>query len=207
MNRRVLAAVAASLLMLFSLAAPAAAHERRTVGSYTLVVGWADEPAFTTYKNAVQVRLSHAQTGEPVVDLGEGDLQVEVIHGSKTSDRLVLEPRFRVGAFGDPGDYQADLIPSRSGEYKFHFIGTIKGEKIDEEFVCGEGRFDCPRAPTEVEFPEKDPLRADLEARIDRTADAADGSAKSARMALTVGIAAAVIGVAAFVLALRKRKG
>ena len=206
MKRRIVAAIAASLAMLGSLALPASAHERRNVGSYILVVGWADEPAFTTYKNAVQVRLSNAQTGEPVVDLSEGNLQVEVIHGNNTSDRLVLEPRFRVGAFGDPGDYQADLIPSRPGEYKFHLIGTIKGEKLDEEFVCGEGRFDCPRAPTEVEFPEKDPLRSDLAARINRASSSGDDAASSAKKALYVALASLIVGLAAFTIGLRARK-
>src|SRR5688500_9768946 len=118
--RRALIALCCALLIMALPASPAFAHERRTVGSHVLVVGWADEPAFTTFKNAVQVRISNAQSNEPVVDLGEGELQAEVIYGDKTSDRLALEPRFRVGAFGDPGDYQADLIPSRPGSYKFH---------------------------------------------------------------------------------------
>ncbi|MGH2772995.1 MAG: hypothetical protein ACRDIU_07670 [Actinomycetota bacterium] len=184
------------------MAGPAVAHERRAVGGHLLVVGWADEPAYTGFKNAIQIRLSNAATNEPVTDLAEGELKVSVQFGDEESESMPVEPRFRVGAFGDPGDYQADLIPSRPGTYSYHLIGTIKGEKVDEKFTCGEETFDCPRAPSEVEFPAKDPSSADLASRVQRMDSRVSSAADSSGLARMLAIAALIVALVGLALAL-----
>src|SRR5207247_5362772 len=66
---------------------------------------------------------------------------------------------------------QASLIPTSPGTYTFHFVGSIKGQKVDQTFTSSEKTFDSPRAPSEVEFPAKNPATADLAARLERLRD------------------------------------
>src|SRR5437867_5869321 len=115
-------------------AGPAWAHGERTVGRYSMAVGFGDEPAYTGLKNSVQMLLNFEATGKPVVDLGP-TLKVEVVYGSQTFPAMIMEPNFEIGEFGTPGDYEAFFFPTRPGDYTFHFTGTIKGQSIDERFI------------------------------------------------------------------------
>src|SRR3989440_5732347 len=162
------------------------AHEEWKVGSYQLAVGWADEPTFVGFKNAVEVLLKDTK-GKPVLNLGD-TLKVEVVFGDQKSGILTLEPAFDVEeGFGTPGGYQASLIPTRPGTYTFHFVGSIKGQKVDQTFTSSEKTFDSPHAPSEVEFPAKDPATADLAARLERLSPRVD----TAQATATAGQAAA----------------
>jgi hypothetical protein len=182
---------------LIAFAQPAAAHERRMVGSYQTAVGWADEPAYAGFPNAVQFILSDA-AGQPVVDLGPDELKVEVSFGDQKIGPLAMEPAFRVGAFGEPGDYQADLIPSRPGPYTFHFVGTIKGQSIDEAYTASEQTFAIPENPAEVAFPAKDPSAGELAASIER----ANSRLEDVEGARTIAMAGVGLGAVALILAL-----
>lgn len=146
------------------LAAPALAHEVREIGALVFVVGWGEEPAYSGFKNAVEIILERGD--EPV----EGaKLEVEVIFGEKesdiVSDPLVLEP-----AFGAPGEYRASLIPTRPGTYTFHVTGTVPGGggKVNEFFTSGEDTFDDVRDPAEAQFPAKDPTAGQLAAAVEQ---------------------------------------
>src|SRR2546421_4624072 len=162
------------------------AHEERKEGSYELAVGWADEPTYVGFKNAVEVLLKDAK-GKPVLNLGD-TLKVEVIFGDQKSRLLPFEPAFDVEeGFGTPGDYQASLIPTRPGTYTFHFVGSIRGQKVDQTSTSSEKPFASPRAPSEVEFPAKNPATADLAARLERLSPRVD----TAQAAATAGQAAA----------------
>lgn len=71
MRTTIIAAAAAmglAGLLLPLLAAPAAAHGERKVGSYNFVVGFGTEPAYAGVPNSVQLILSSG--GKPVTDLG-----------------------------------------------------------------------------------------------------------------------------------------
>src|SRR5881397_2958676 len=70
------------------------AHEERKVGSYQVAVGWADEPTYVGFKNAVEIILKDAK-GKPVLNLGD-TLKVEVVFGDQKSGLLTLEPAFDV---------------------------------------------------------------------------------------------------------------
>ncbi|MGH9282095.1 MAG: hypothetical protein ACRD0S_04075, partial [Acidimicrobiales bacterium] len=207
LRRAALTSVAAGLLSLL-LAAPAAAHERRTVGDFLLVVGWADEPAYAGFKNAVQVRISEAASNQPVVDLAPQELKVDVSFGGKKTGPVAVEPRFRVGAFGTHGDYQASLIPSRPGPYTFRFVGTIKGQQVDQSFTSSETTFDSPEDPSEVEFPVKDPSRGELGSRIQRMEPRIDAARETGRRGVrlgTAGLVVAVLAVAGVLVSMRRR--
>ena len=131
--RTVLAAVPLTAVLAVAGAAPASAHERRTVGAYNFAVGWGDEPAYTAFKNSVQVTVTEANGGAAVTDIADG-LTVEVSKGADKV-KLPIVANFRVGAFGTPGDYRAWVTPTRPGSYAFHFTGTIRGQAVDASFT------------------------------------------------------------------------
>ena len=187
------------------------AHEERKVGSYQVAVGWADEPTYVGFKNAVEIFLKDAK-GKPVLNLGD-TLKVEVVFGDQKSGMLTLEPAFDVEeGFGTPGGYQASLIPTRPGTYTFHFVGSVKGQKVDQTFTSSEKTFDSPHAPSEVEFPAQDPSTADLASRLERlsprvdTAQAAAIAGQAAAAQARVLAAVALIaGVVSLVSSRRRR--
>ena len=161
--RPIMAATLAGLLMV--LIAPAGlAHEPRQQGDLEMVVGFGTEPAYASQPNSVQLILAHG--GQPVVDLGD-TLAVEVSFGDETME-LPLEPYFAVGEFGEPGDYRAWFIPTRPGQYAFHFSGTIDGEEVDETFTSGPNTFSDVSNPADIQFPVQDPTTGELAERIDR---------------------------------------
>src|SRR5438094_570267 len=55
--------------------------------------------------------------------------------------------------FGVAGGYTADIIPTKAGQYLFRFFGEISGDKIDEKFESGPGRFNDVDDPARLEFP------------------------------------------------------
>ena len=192
-------------------AAPALAHEDRTLGRWHVAVGWAVEPAFAGYPNAVQLFLKD-KDDKAVVDLGD-TLQVEVTSGGKTSSNLTFAPAFEPGEFGTDGDYRADIIPTRPGTYTFRLNGTIKGDKIDAKFTCSEKTFDCVKEPQEIEFPAQDPGNAALDEKITRTGDrltagvnAVSDDASNAKIIGYVGMGLGAIALAYALLLGRGKK-
>ena len=117
---------------------------------YELTVGWGDEPTFTGYKNSVTLRiLDHSAGNKPVADVT--DIKAQVKTGDETVD-LTLDQ-----AFGEPGLYEATLIPTRAGTYSFNFTGAINGQAFDETFTSGEDTFDAPKDASEVAVPGQGP--------------------------------------------------
>jgi hypothetical protein len=206
------------MLMTFTSAGPASAHEARKIGKYDVEVGFGDEPAYTGDKNSVQLLLNEAND-KPVVDLGD-TLKVDITTGSSTDDTqklsMTMQPNFEVGGDGTPGDYRAWFVPTAPGPYTFHFTGSIKGQKVDEKFTSSPTTFDEVQDPAQVEFPVKDPTTGQLTARVDREtqrlntalADArrqAKDEAGTALLIAIVGVVVGVLGLAAAGYALRKR--
>jgi hypothetical protein len=205
------AAIGLAALALPLLAAPASAHEERTVGKYHFAVGFGDEPAYQSEKNSVQLLLNVGE--KPVTDLGD-TLEVEVSTESAPGQTLSLsfEPLFEVGEFGIPGDYRAWFIPTAPGKYTFHFTGSIKGQKVDERFTSSPTTFDEVSDPAKVEFPAKEPTPGQLAARLDREVPRLDSAAKKARddaggarTLAIVGIVVGVIGIGVGGFALGRR--
>jgi hypothetical protein len=202
------ALVGALVLLAGVLAAPADAHERRPVGDLVFVVGWGEEPAFTGFKNRVQAILSTADD-EPITDTEAVDLAADVSIEGEEPVEVTMEPQFGEN-FGEPGDFGADLIPTRPGTYEFHFHGTVNGQQIDEVFTSGEETFDAPREPAEVQYPVADPSTAALNERLDRelarVAAEDDSGSDTGTILGIVGIAVAVIAVGGAGVALRRSR-
>jgi hypothetical protein len=201
------AALAIGAVLTVVVAGSVAAHVQLTVGTYKVALGWANEPTYVGELNAVEVIVSD-QAGNPVTDLGSGDLTVTVTAGGQTSEPLALAPAFDTEeGTGIPGDYRADLIPTIPGDYTFHLTGTIHGQAVDETATSAPDTFDSPSDPTAAQFPDKVPSVSELATRIDRVDSR---SAADAQQALLVGgglgLAGVVIGVAALALAFRTRR-
>jgi hypothetical protein len=218
-SKRGLSAAAVVGAVMLLTAAPALAHEGRKLDDLEMVVGWGTEPAYTGEVNSVQLLLVH--DGKPVVDLGD-TLDVEVTFGDQTQS-FPLEPFFEEGEFGTPGDYRAWLIPTTSGQYSFHFTGTIDGEDVDETFTSGPTTFDDIEDPQSVEFPVQQPSTGELAERIDRveprlassiegvqtdvqaTADDASSAKTIGLIGLVVGAIGLIVAIVALVASRRKR--
>lgn len=159
---RVLALSAIVAGAILTTLAPAAAHERRTVGTYQFVVGWKVEPAFSDVSNAVQIFVRDG-SGNPVT-LGADDLKVEVMQGGQKSDVLPLK-----SVFNSPGEYNAPMLPNRPGTYTFHFTGAIGGQKVDESFTSSDHTFNDMQNASSIQFPAKDPTRGELAQNLGRS--------------------------------------
>jgi hypothetical protein len=209
--RRVRWGLAAMTGATMSLAAAGgvSAHEHRTVaqGAYSMVVGWSGEPTFTGARNAVQLFVKDA-SGNPVTDLGSDSLKVQVVYQGQTGDSMPMVPAFSSN-FGTPGEYDAQLEPTRPGDYTFHFTGAIHGTAIDESFTSSPKTFDTVRDDTSIEFPVKDPSRGELSTAVQRVTNRVDplparvtAAQTSAQNANDAGTRATVLAVVALVLAL-----
>jgi len=218
MRRRLLAAVVAATLaglLVPLLAAPASAHEERTVGKYHFVVGFGDEPTYAGEKNSVILLLSDAND-KPVTDLTD-TLKVAVSTGTAEPLNLSMEPNFEVGEFGTPGDYRAWFIPTTPGAYSFHFTGSIKGQRVDQTFKSGPTTFDEAKDPAEIQYPVKQPTGGQLATRADRETtrinaalaaerDQAKSDAASARTLAIIGLVVGTLGLVAAIVALARAR-
>lgn len=184
----------AFLVLQLTLPQATSAHERRKVGALNFVVGWYDEPAYVGFKNGVQLSVRDA-SGKPVENISDG-VKVEVIFGDQKMGPLELHP-----AFGSPGEYRAQIIPTRAGAYTFRFVGSVKGQQINESFRCSEKTFDCPPNAADVEFPAKDPSRAELAGRIERLNPRMQAVLGSAMKASETSALARNLAIAAMVVA------
>jgi hypothetical protein len=216
MRRRILAALVASTLaglLIPLLAGPASAHQAKTVGKYHFVVGFGDEPAYAGEKNSVQLLLADAND-QPVTDLTD-TLKVAVTTGTAEPLALAMEPFFEVGEFGTPGDYRAFFIPTAPGSYRFHFTGTIKGQKVDQSFTSGPQTFSDLEDPAQVQYPVRQPTGGQLATRADRETarvdaaltaerDQANDDAASARTLAIIGLIVGLLGLIAAIVALAR---
>jgi hypothetical protein len=177
-----------------ALPANARAHEKITVGTLQLSIGWTDEPAFAGSRNSVEVVVADA-SGSPVTD-HPNRLTVEVSFG----DRRVTMPLLAAGR--PPGTFRAWIIPTRVGTYAFRVTGQLKDQLIEVTSTCSEKTFPCVIDPADIQFPEKDPSAGQLADRIvlsqPRVEQAIDGAAE-ARMLSFVSLAIAAVAVTATV--------
>ncbi len=187
-----------------------AAHEERGAGSYRMTVGWAEEPPYLGFANAVALRLTDA-TGASIADSA---LQVVVLFGQLSLGPTPMQP-----VPGSPGEYRLPLVPTRPGNYTFRFTGTVRGEPLDQSFTSSDRTFEPVLEPSAIQFPAKDPSSGQLAARLERMegrterlAAAAQSAAADARADArrATWLAAAGTGLGLLALgmaAMRGRKG
>ncbi len=198
-------AVVALSVMILSQAA--LAHEVRTVGRIQMTVGWSIEPTYTGFRNDVQLFLKDA-SGKPITDLGDNDLKVEVISGGQKTALTPLDPSFDPDTgLGTPGEYDMAIIPTRPGNYTFHFVGTVHGQRIDQSFTSSEKTFDPVTEAADVEFPAKDPSQAELAGLVTRLQPRVDNASAATAQDRALAIIGIVLGAIGTVLGLWRRRG
>src|SRR3954462_9329349 len=95
-------------VMLALLPVPAAsAHVVRTVGPYTVEMGWGNEPPVAGFENFVEVTVTGPEG--PVADLGR-DAAISVSFGNAQKTLPLLPTEV-------PGEFHATLAPTRPGTY------------------------------------------------------------------------------------------
>ena len=199
-NLRARGAISATCAVMFSLlvASLASAHVVKEAGPYTLEIGWQHEPTYVGEANGVQV-IIHDADDQPITDLATDDLKVVVSTGDRQTGELTFEPGFDLAeGDGNPGEYNAPIMPTAPGDYTFHLTGAIHGEPVDITVTSSDETFDTVRGTSEIQFPAKVPAVADLVTRLDRI-DArlatAEGAQAAADRALLVGGGLGLLGV------------
>ena len=179
----------------FFSASSASAHEHRHVGKYEFVVGFLNEPAFEGELNAMSVRITNAETKQPIENL-EKTLKAQLIFGSEQRD-MVLTP-----VWNDAGHYKAHFYPTKSGAYTFRFFGDVEGAQIDEKFTSKPGGFNEVQAPAELQFPAKVPANAELTTQL----AAAQNSVRTATLLGSGGLLLGLVSLGLAFMALRGRR-
>lgn len=202
-----------SFLTITLLTGPAIAHENREAGQYGIgEVGWISEPPYAGMKNAVHFNVEKKVEGNMsmkdehtgVAGL-EKTLEVTLSTGGKATKfqlRPVTESEPGHEESG-PGNYLAEIIPTRSGTYTLAMKGTIEGVQVNEIFTLEE-----VRSLGELQFPEADPVPADLQKSLDSVNSKVDRLSSNSSMwsiGLVTGTLGLLIGTVALVVALRKK--
>lgn len=192
---RIVAALAVIVSTLAFSATMAAAHERRTVGSYQLVVGFLAEPAYAGQPNGLDLRVTDTRTTQPVEGL-EKTVKAAVTFGGLAPLPLTITARF-----GQAGAYNGQFVPTKSGTYTYHLTGKIGTQDIDEKFESGPNRFGDVEGLSALQYPDKVPGGSDLgRALAELRADA-----DQLRVLVIVGVLVAIVIAVGVPLALRRR--
>ena len=186
------AAIVVVVASLGIFAGPAAAHERRTVGPYTFVVGWIVEPAYLGQLNALDLAVTETATTKAVEGL-EKTLKAELVAGGGST----IRPLTVTARFGLPGKYQGQVVPTKIGDYTFRITGMINTTAIDEKFESGPGRFGGIEDIAPLQFPDRLASGSDLAAKL------ADADSK-VTIALALAGVALVLSIASLALARRR---
>jgi hypothetical protein len=169
-------------------AAPGSAHEEKTAGRYSFVVGFGTEPAYAGQPNSLQVIIS--RDGKPATDLaGQLDgLMAHAYYGRKADPKaenamMPLEPHFG-GDWGTPGDYRSFFVPTQAGAYTFTLKGKLGDQKINLVVPSGPETFGDVNDPAKAAFPAvTDPSTAQLAQRLDRETTRLNGAVAAATAA------------------------
>jgi hypothetical protein len=186
-RRIALALVLAALIIPFT-ALVAMAHRHTTVGDYTLVIGFHNEPAYQGEPNGLDLFVTNTATKENINGLADS-LKVEIIFGSSKKE-LAIKPQW-----GRDGAYTAYLLPTQAGDYTWHIWGDIKGTPVDVSMTSSPETFSAIAPKSAVAFPVAEATPAELQAQ-------AAAAQQAAQLALIIGVIGALLGVAGIVVGL-----
>jgi len=170
-------------------AGTAAAHERRTVGPYQLVVGWLNEPAYVGFMNSLDLRVTDTRvTPAKAVEGLEKTLTVDLQAGGLAPFTLTVTPRF-----GAAGAYNGHVLPTATGTYIFTIKGKIESLDVNEKFESGPGRFGDIESTNALQYPNKIPVAEDLNSRLADLQGGVDQTRLLSAAAVLIGIAALAV--------------
>jgi hypothetical protein len=227
-------ALALAAVATLVLAPAASAHTGIEVGDYLVSVGWKNEPPYVGQPNAVQVTIVDSRDESPITDVPLDALSVVVSTAGQDSPSLPLTAAFDAEEGTGPlGEYDAALVPTAPGDYRFHVTGMIHGTAVDIDLASGDETFDPVTGSSDLEFPAKLPNLTEVATRLDRIdgriaalqsagpgsgGGAAGAATEAARMASAsadralvvgslVGGAGVVIALVALLVGARSRRG
>ena len=120
------AAIALLLIAHLSLPAIVYAHEEITIGDYKIKYGWKNEPPIAGEPNAVALDIVNSKDANAKIDVTE--LKVEALYGGETKT-LFLKP-----VSGQAGKFQAQMTPTRAGQYTIRLSGKIGSTEVKADF-------------------------------------------------------------------------
>jgi hypothetical protein len=88
--------------------------------------------------------------------------------------------------WGQDGAYTAYVLPTEAGDYTWHIWGDIEGTPVDVSMTSSPDTFSSVEPKSAVAFPAAEPTLKELR--------------DQAQMALTIGIAGAVLGAIGIIL-------
>lgn len=187
--RLLVAALLVAVMGILFLPLWAQAHESRDVGDkYRFVVGWTGEPAYVGQRNGVDLTVTTRDTAQPVEGL-ETTLKVELLFGG-----IKRETPLRA-VFRQPGKYTADVIPTRDGDYRFRFFGTIENTPVDVTFDSADGKFNGVLTTTAIQFPAVEASAAQLNQAVQAAEQKAAQAQATASTGQAIGIASGALGL------------
>ncbi len=91
-------------------------------------IGWVNEPPLVGDSNAVQLFIYNGtnDSAPPIADTGLNNMKVTIQYGGQTKD---LTSVF-TASDDNPGEYDAEVIPTQLGTYNVIIQGTIGGVTI-----------------------------------------------------------------------------
>jgi hypothetical protein len=149
MNFIIIPLIAAILLLITvfvsSTSVPVYAHISKTLGNFTVEVGWSNEPPLVGEINnaIVQVNKGTESNFTPVRN-ALSEMYVLVKYGGVTKT-LDFKPSEQ-----SAGLYQAEMIPTRLGSYSLVLNGTLQGQSI----VNAEIPLDDVESKQKLSFPD-----------------------------------------------------
>lgn len=202
---------------------PATAHEEMVRGDVKIVGGWVNEPPIVGQFNGIELTVTRVSDGQPISN-ALAQLYVSVKKGTPAK-ALDFRPLEEVGV------YEADILPTQTGQYAVVMRGTITGQAIDGQIeiedVEDTVRFAFPPSTTDgfdpVVIQQLQEVIADLAAQVDEASvaaeeaktAAADATEMSAELRMAadraylfgmIGVGVGVAGIAIGVAALSRRE-
>jgi len=202
---------------------PAMAHEAIVQGDIRIVAGWVTEPPLVGQLNGIELEITKNSTGAPISNaVAQLDISVKKGAPAKPLEFLPQE---------EPGVYDAQILPTQTGQYALVIKGTVAGQAFNEEIeiedVGDTAALAFPPSTTggfeSVVIEQLKTVIADLAAHVDE-ANIAAGEAKTAAAAATqssaelkiaadraylfgmIGVGVGVAGIAIGVAALSRRE-
>jgi hypothetical protein len=169
-------------LLALAVTSIALAHTSLKIGSYTVEVGWVDEPPIVGEKNAVFISITNDDTGKPVEDVNT--LNVTVSTGGKER-QLEMRPLSE----DQPGQYAADFIPTRRGTYTVKLSG-----QIEQTAVMTSTDIEEVVPASDLQFPEPVLDAQAISQSISQAQSAVSAANTTALIALVVGIIGVLLG-------------
>ncbi|MDQ3869177.1 MAG: hypothetical protein M3250_06435 [Thermoproteota archaeon] len=140
----------ASMLLLIAIfisttQVPVYAHISKTLGNFTVEVGWSNEPPLVGEINnaVIQVNKGNENNSTPVRN-ALSEIYVLVKYGGVTKT-LDFKPSEQ-----SAGLYQAEMIPTRLGSYSLVLNGTLQGQSI----INAEIPLDDVESKQKLSFPD-----------------------------------------------------